>query len=439
MRKVYFKWLYPGMGVKRWLGLSLIGSVLIIFGIGIIYPVFFQSFAHAANSLLSEKLGRIPNWLAGALFLAAGFTAAGYGLWKAFSSVVGALSLRSSGSVVELLYAKRYLQRGPKIVVIGGGTGLSTLLKGIKEYTSNITAIVTVTDDGGSSGRLRGDLGILPPGDIRNCLVALADKESLMERVLQYRFREGEMAGHNLGNLFLAALSDMSGGFYTGIQELSKVLAVRGRVLPATLQNVCVGAKLSDGTTVLGECSVSSSDQKIKHIFLEPAECQPLPEALKALQEADGIILGPGSLYTSVLPNLLVNGIPEAIKKSKAVKIYVCNVMTQPGETKNYTAGQHLKAIINHAGLIVDYAVVNTGAIPERLISRYRQEGAAPVEADVKKIARLGVKPVAENFVLESDVVRHHPEKLARAVLELIISAKTPAERMNFMKEYLEN
>ncbi|MBO8136929.1 MAG: YvcK family protein [Desulfotomaculum sp.] len=329
------------------------------------------------------------------------------------------------------------MQYGPKIVVIGGGTGLSTLLKGIKEYTSNITAIVTVTDDGGSSGRLRGDLGVLPPGDIRNCLVALADKESLMEQVLQYRFTSGEMAGHSLGNLFLVALSDLSGGFYNAVQALSKVLAIRGKVLPSTLQNVVMGAELSDGRIVHGESAVSSSDKKIRRIFLEPSGCEPLPEALKAIKEADAIVLGPGSLYTSVMPHLLIKGIPEAIKQSRALKVYVCNVMTQPGETKNYTAADHLKAIEKHGGKLVDYIVVNTGQIPERLIERYRSQGAAPVQPDMKKLRRMGVIPVAENLVLESDVVRHHPAKLARAILKLIFTSKSPLERWRFVKDYV--
>lgn len=439
MPKEYLKWLYPGMGIKRWLTLALIGGVLIIFGIGVIYPAFFLSISKGANFLANAPFSRISKWLLGTLFLVLGFAAASFGLWKTFSSVIGVLSPYGQKSVVELIYARRYLQRGPKIVVIGGGTGLSTLLKGIKEYTSNITAIVTVTDDGGSSGRLRSDLGVLPPGDIRNCLVALAHKESLMERLLQYRFSDGEMAGHNLGNLFLVALSDMSGGFYNGVQELSKVLAIRGRVLPATLQDVVLGAEFTDGTEAMGECTIVSGGKRIKRVFLEPKECQPLPEALKAIQEADGIVLGPGSLYTSVLPNLLVEGIGEAIKKSRAVKIYVCNVMTQPGETNNYTAYQHLKAVVDHAGMIVDYALVNTGKIPERLIERYRREGAAPVTADVKNIERIGVKAITGDFVQETNVVRHHPQKLARAVLELIISAKTPSERIDFMKEYLNN
>nr|WP_207754819.1 YvcK family protein [Desulforadius tongensis] len=432
------KWLYPGMGIKRWIILGWAGTMLIALGIGFFYPRLFYSISKAATMLAETRVG-IANWLAGFVIFTAGLITAGYALLKAFGLVVGELSPSRERSVVDVIYAKRYLQYGPKIVVMGGGTGLSTMLKGIKEYTSNITAVVTVTDDGGSSGRLRGDLGILPPGDIRNCLVALADKESLMERVLQYRFTGGEMAGHSLGNLFLVALSDLSGGFYSGIRALSKVLAIRGRVLPSTLQNVVMGAELSDGTVVRGESSVSGSGKKIRRIFLEPADCEPLPEVLTAIKEADAIVLGPGSLYTSVMPHLLMKGIPGAIRQSKAVKIYVCNVMTQPGETKNYTASDHLKAIEKHGGRLVDYVIVNSGRIPERLLRRYRSEGAAPVKADTRRLERMGVRPIRENLVLETDVVRHHPEKLARAILKIIFAAQSSSERVKFMKDCFKN
>ncbi|WP_238442454.1 gluconeogenesis factor YvcK family protein [Desulfofalx alkaliphila] len=438
-RYKWVKWLYPGMGVKRWLSLVPVGAVFLVLGMMFLIPPLFLLISETASMAVGQMPNGISNWLAGIFFTVLGLAVLGYGLWKGLSSILGELSQDDGSSVVELIYAKRYLQRGPKIVVIGGGTGLSTLLKGLKEYTSNITAIVTVTDDGGSSGRLRGDLGVLPPGDIRNCLVALADKESLMERVLQYRFSEGELSGHNLGNLLIVGLSQICDGFYSGVQELSKVLAVRGQVLPSTLEDVSLGAVLSDGSTVRGECCVSSSERKIRRVFLEPAECRPLPEALWAIREADAVILGPGSLYTSVIPNLLVKGVAEAINNSSALKVYVCNVMTQPGETRNYSASDHLKAIIDHCGRLVDYVMVNTGGIPERLIGRYRREGAAPVGADIRKLERMGVKPVKENLVLESDVVRHHPQKLARALLKLIFASKTPAERERFMQQYMQS
>lgn len=423
------RWLYPGMGVKRWLALNLAGTVLVTLGVIFLYRQSFDRLFHYMP---------LPNWLAAVLLIVIGFGMMVTGLRQALTTVLKEVRRDDEGSVVDLIYKRRYLQRGPKIVVIGGGTGLSTLLKGLKEYTSNLTAIVTVTDDGGSSGRLRNEYGVLPPGDIRNCLVALADRESLMEKVLQYRFTAGAMAGHSLGNLFIVALSDLTGNFYSGVKALSEVLAIRGQVLPSTLQNVAVGAEFADGSMVQGESSVAATGKKIKQLFLEPADCQPLPEALRAIEEADAILLGPGSLYTSVIPNLLVGGIPEAIKKSKALKVYICNVMTQPGETKNYSASEHLQAVHQHGGKLVDYILVNTGDIPKPLQKKYRQQDARPVQVDVAKIKALGVKPVKANLVLESDLVRHHPQRLAQAILRLIFAVKTPDERQEFVEAYIK-
>ncbi|MCL6612496.1 MAG: YvcK family protein [Peptococcaceae bacterium] len=314
--------------------------------------------------------------------------------------------------------------RGPRIVVIGGGTGLSVLLRGIKKYTSNITAIVSVADDGGSSGRLRDDLGILPPGDIRNCLVALADKESLMEDLLQYRFSVGELAGHSLGNLLIAAMNDLAGGFHQAIRGMSRVLAVRGRVLPSTLQNVSLGAEYSDGSVIYGESNIPKCGKPIRRVFLEPRDCRAMPEALEAIAGADAVVLGPGSLYTSILPNLLVAGLAGQIASSGAVKIYVCNIMTQPGETDGYTASDHVRAILSHAGKIIDYAVVNREDIPRPARERYAREGAVPVVPDVREIEKEGVKAVNDLLLAGGDVVRHDPDKLARLIFRLILKNK---------------
>ena len=256
-----------------------------------------------------------------------------------------------------------------KVVALGGGTGLSTLLRGLKQLTSKITAIVTVSDDGGSSGRLRAEMGVLPPGDIRNCLVALADSESLMTELFNYRFKgNGPLAGHSFGNLFIAAMSDITGDFDLAVKRSSDVLAIRGRVLPATCDDCVLGAILEDGRRVLGESVLATCDSPISRVFLEPGDCKPLPEALRAIDEADAIVLGPGSLYTSVIPNLLVPGMADAIATSKAVKIYVCNVMTEAGETTGYTAQRHLAAIRNHAGdEVVDWVIVSNSPISRHL------------------------------------------------------------------------
>ncbi|SHK76513.1 gluconeogenesis factor YvcK family protein [Desulforamulus aeronauticus] len=417
-----FKWFTPGMKIKRWLLLALLGSILLGLGSALL-DRHLVGFMGVIIELLANQLAFMPQWLLGGLIAVLGLAMLGYGFKMAFRSVIGVIRPDESERLVETIYNHRSLQRGPKIVAIGGGTGLSSLLKGLKEYTSNITAIVTVTDDGGSSGRLRDNLGILPPGDIRNCVVALADKETLMEEVLQYRFESGELAGHNLGNLFLAGLNNVSGGFDGAVRTLSKVLAIRGQVLPATLENVTLGAELADKTLVFGECSISASQSRIKRIFLRPEVCCPMPEALDAIQEADIIILGPGSLYTSIIPNLLVQGMAEAIQNSPAQKLYICNIMTQPGETQNYTASEHMKAIFDHVGPIVDQILVNSETIPNRLLKKYREKGAIPVRVDAANLSRLGVKVWSKYLVQHSNLVRHQPEKLAQAVMEIIAEA----------------
>lgn len=311
---------------------------------------------------------------------------------------------------------------GPKIVVIGGGTGLSVLLKGLKKYTSNLTAIVTVSDDGGSSGRLRAELGVLPPGDIRNCLVALAETETLMDKVFQHRFiQDGSLKGHNLGNLLLVAMAEITGDFSSAIREVSRVLAVRGRVIPATLEHVILGAKMSDGQTIYGETSVREYKGKIEKLFLVPETCSPLPETMDALSEADAIVIGPGSLYTSIMPNLLVNGIKEGITTSKATTFYVSNIMTELGETDDFTAADHLRVILNHLGeQIIDYIVVNSGNIDELRLLRYEKEKAIPVVAGNEEILQMGVNIIAADLISDDDVAWHDPDKLALAIIKVL-------------------
>ncbi len=309
----------------------------------------------------------------------------------------------------------------PAIVVIGGGTGLSVLLKGLKRYTSRITAMVTVSDDGGSSGRLRSELGVLPPGDIRNCLVALAETETLMNKVFQHRFLQGgSLQGHNLGNLLLVAMTEITGDFISAIREVSKVLAVRGKVLPATLEPVILGGIMADGNRVMGETAIRDYQASIKEIFLIP-ECGPLPETLEAINEADAIIIGPGSLYTSIIPNLLVKGIIEAIASSRAPKFYISNIMTEQGETDEFTAADHLKVIQKHTGKqIIDYAVVNSGKIDEERLKRYKEEKAVPVKSSSDEIAKMGINIIERDLVSDTEVAWHDADKLARVILEKI-------------------
>ncbi|HZJ84092.1 MAG TPA: gluconeogenesis factor YvcK family protein [Syntrophomonadaceae bacterium] len=314
----------------------------------------------------------------------------------------------------------------PKIVVIGGGTGLSVLLRGLKKYTSNLTAIVTVSDDGGSSGRLRAELGVLPPGDIRNCLVALAETETIMDQVFQHRFvQDSSLKGHNLGNLLLVALAEITGDFNTAIREVSRVLAVRGRVIPATLEQVVLGAKMNDGHTIYGETSVREYAGKIEKLFLVPETCNPIPESLDAIKDADAIVIGPGSLYTSIMPNLLVKGIKEEIAQAKATTFYVSNIMTELGETDGYTAADHLRVILEHLGeQIIDYVVVNSGNIGELRLHRYEQEQAIPVVADHNDILQMGVNIIKANLVKDNDLAWHDPDKLALAIMKVLADKK---------------
>lgn len=321
------------------------------------------------------------------------------------------------------------IAKGPKIVVIGGGTGLSTMLRGLKSYSSNLTAIVTVADDGGGSGILRQDLGMLPPGDIRNCILALADTEPLMEKLLQYRFTDGMLKGQSFGNLFLAAMDGISGSFEEAVKKMSDVLAVTGRVLPVTLQDVKLCAELEDGYIVEGESRIGKHNSfhkgKIKSVYLEPLLIKPLQEAIDAILDADMIVLGPGSLYTSIIPNLLVPGIVDAIRKSNAIKTYVCNVMTQPGETENYSVWDHVKAIEKHSckGLI-EYCIVNSAQIPEELKKKYNEDGATAVKVDAEVLERQGIKVLYDDFVcINNNYIRHDTKRLSKTIMTLCESA----------------
>lgn len=313
--------------------------------------------------------------------------------------------------------------RVPRIVVMGGGTGLSVMLRGLKEKPLDITAIVTVADDGGSSGILRNELQMPPPGDIRNVLTALADVEPLLSDMLSYRFSAGSgLAGHSLGNLILAAITDISGDFVTAVRELSRVFAVRGRVLPAAGQAVVLHAEMEDGSIITGESKIPEAQGKIKRIFLEPKEVEPLPEAVEAIRDADAILIGPGSLYTSIIPNLLVPKLAEAVlENTEAIKIFVCNVMTQPGETDDYTVSDHLQAVYDHVGHhLFDYVIVNDGEIPPQVQDFYAEKGAKPVQNDLDVVTGRGYKVIADTLVLFRRYLRHDADKLSHHIYQLV-------------------
>jgi uncharacterized cofD-like protein len=311
----------------------------------------------------------------------------------------------------------------PKVVIIGGGTGLSVLLRGLKQYPVDITAIVTVADDGGSSGRLRDELNIPPPGDIRNVLAALSDVEPLIEELFQHRFNKGNnLTGHSLGNLILAAMTNITGDFVHAIKEMSTVLKVRGKVLPAANTSVILNAEMEDGTIVSGESKIPFSGKKIKRVFLSPKEIEPLPETLDVIREADMIIIGPGSLYTSILPNLLVPKIGEEVCNAKAKKVYICNVMTQAGETLNFSASDHVKALYDHMKCtFMNTILVNEEEIPDHIKSLYEEELAKPVHFDIEALRSLGLEVMTDKIVsYENNVIRHDTNKVAKLLYGIL-------------------
>jgi len=339
---------------------------------------------------------------------------------------------------------------GLNIVALGGGTGLSTLLRGLKRSVGaegawsidRLGAIVTVTDEGGSSGALRKEFGMLPPGDVRNCIVALAEEEHLLSRLFNYRFASGDSAltGHSLGNLLLTALTDITGGFDNAVLAASEVLAIRGDIYPSTLEHVRLHATLADGTELVGEVAISGSymgepantkhHARIVHLRIDPPDAQPPERALRALEEADLILIGPGSLYTSVIPNLLIKPVAEAIRSAKALRVYICNVMTQPGETERYTAQEHLSAIIEHAGLIADVIVLNGRRPSEPILAAYEAQEQYPVQFDIAAIRELGVTPFFGDIIAEGDYVRHDAAALAETVFRLYDRYGRTLERM---------
>lgn len=413
-------WLMPGLSLKRWIGISITGFVMIFIGGALILnlqPVTLFI------DLLKFLAKIFPASISGPVLLTGGFVMFYFGWRKAYRTVK--VALRQDGrdaDLLEALFRQNKLIHGPRIVAIGGGTGLSTLLRGLKKYTSNITAIVTVGDDGGSSGRLREEHSIIPPGDIRNCIAALADEEQLITELFQYRFKTGHgLEGHSFGNLFLTAMCHITGDMFSAIKESSKVLNIAGRVLPSTLDNIKLAARMEDGTEVIGESLIPEAQGKIAHLRCIPENAKTIPEVIEAIQSAELIILGPGSLYTSVLPNLLITEIAQAVSLSRAPKLYVANIMTQPGETDGYTVGDHLQAILDHCPYpnVVNGVIVNNW-LPDALLEKYKSHGYQPVLLDRERCATLGVQVVEKLLVDEGEhqVVRHNPGQLGRAIVQ---------------------
>ena len=404
--KGFFKWLSPGIGIKRWLGLAIFGVALIIIG-----SVLLRNEDYWVTNILDVIL----------VFL--GIIILGLSASRVFRSLMAVFVPSSRNSeIVDLLYQKKQLGRGPKIVTVGGGTGLSVLLSGLKEFTANNTAVVTVTDDGGSSGRLRQEFDILPPGDIRNCLVALADAPTLMRDLFQFRFdTNSELSGHSFGNLFITVMTRLTGDFEKAIKETSKVLALKGQVVPSTLDNVVLSAQHKDGSITKGEKNIPKAGLPIAKIILNPATPAAAPDAIRAIEEAEIIVLGPGSLYTSIIPNLLIKDITDAIVASGAIKVYVCNIMTQPGETDGFRVSDHIKVLVAHSHpKVFDYCIVNTGEIAPAILKRYAQENSYLVVNDTRNIENMGYRVLENDSVITDGVIRHDPLNLAKIIVGLV-------------------
>jgi len=405
------RWFVPGLHLKRWAGLLAAGFVVALLGLlGIVGPRMGQDvylrYAPVAIGLVA---------LGGVMVV--------YGVRGLIRAFLSAFLPQAPGEIAETYVRNRSLLRGPRIVVLGGGTGMPILLRGLKRYTSNLTAIVTSADDGGSSGRLRTEFGMLPPGDVRNCLLALAETEPLLEKLFQYRFAEGGgLEGHAFGNLFLAAMERITGDFQEAIVQSSRVLAVQGRVLAATRHPVTLFAQLADGRWVRGESSIPGSGQAIRTVKLEPTAEEATAEVLGAIAEAEAIVLAPGSLWTSILPVLLVGRMAEAVRASKAPKVYIQNLMTQPGETDELSARDHIHIIEAHAGRIVDIVVLNSTPIDPAVRARYEERGARVIKADPQALRAEGRQVVVEDLLAPGRFVRHDQDRLARAVLSAVLA-----------------
>ena len=411
----------PGIKMKRWIFLGFIGVVVLVLGVVEIFSNKGYDNSMRVLYLFLSLIGIVIMYIAFSEFV------------KSFISLINSEKVKitiNDKNIEELVDEKRVHVGGPKVVVIGGGTGLSTMLRGLKLYTNNITAIVTVGDDGGGSGKLRADLGMLPPGDIRNCILALADTEPIMEDLLQYRFKEGSLKGQNFGNLFLAAMAGISDNFEDAVQKMSSVLAVTGKVLPVTLDDMKLIAELENGNIVEGESiipeEVIKQKSKIKQLKIDPEKAKPLMDALVAIKEADAIVMGPGSLYTSIIPNLLVEDIVQGINKSDAIKIYISNVMTQPGETDDFAVSDHIKTLMKYSGKnSVQYVIANNGTIPTDIEERYLSQGSKLVKLDYENIEDLNVKVVETDLVrITKGYVKHDAEHLAQVLMTTILDKK---------------
>ena len=417
------RWLYPGVRLKRWFFLIALSVIVLFVGFSGIMSQHTGGI-HLRPPLIVEIENHFKHLkFVDVLLMVLGI----WGIWLALSrlmfSILTVYAPAREKEFINTVYQRTRLKRGPRIVAVGGGTGLPNVLSSLKHYTSNLTAVVTVADDGGSSGRLRKEFRTPPPGDIRNCIVALSDQETLLNDLFQYRFKgHGDLKGHSFGNLFITVMREVTGDFGRAVEESSKVLSTRGTVMPVSFQPMTLQAQLKSGKFLTGESSVGKSKSPIERVLLREKNIKPNKEVLKAILEADAVVLGPGSLFTSVIPNLLITEVAETIALSRAIKIYVCNVMTQPGETDGFTVSDHVKALLKHTGPnFVHYVIANKEKVPTRLLKRYEDNGQIPVEIDEDAMAELGIKLVKANLLDQEDFVRHSPEKLGKAIIRRLV------------------
>jgi uncharacterized cofD-like protein len=422
----------PIRGLRRYFFLAAFASLLFLVGSVLSFQSVVRPVADAVAGWWNRFLGTFierasiedTNHLLGGLLLVLGIVLGVKAYLDFRERLLGETEPTLISGAFGSYRHKQALAAGPRIVAIGGGTGLSTLLRGFKQYSSNITAIVTVTDDGGSSGRLAKEMGILPPGDIRNCLVALADAERGMTDLFQHRFAagSGSLSGHSVGNLLLASFLERSGGdFDEALEKASEVLAIRGRVVPSTKEQVQLRALLEDGRELCGETRIVESGMRVRRVFLDPGSPAAHPAAIEAIREADVVCIGPGSVYTSIIPNLLVRGIAEALEECEAPRVYICNVMTQKGESDAFTAAEHLVAVqANVTGRVCDYVVVNVGMPSPEAVERYRGSGQDVVVPDVDRLRSMGYRVIGGDFMSETDYVRHDAIRVASKVVELV-------------------
>ncbi|MCF0157735.1 gluconeogenesis factor YvcK family protein [Veillonella caviae] len=435
LRKRWFRWLIPGLNIKRWLTLFSLGVGLLIIGISLMFNYQWLSIIEDIVLSYSYTLTGFYNYnvliMVGLVLIIGGVICMLVGTSKVIKTVMRAVLPDPSSKVSDIIFQNIRLDKGPKIVVIGGGTGLSNLLRGLKAHTSNLSAIVTVADDGGSSGRLRKDFQMIAPGDLRNCLVALAEQEGVMENLFRYRFEgNNELSGHSFGNLFITALAQVyDGDVEEALEAASKLLRVRGRVIPSSTELIKLSAEMMDGSIVDGESNIPHSGKPIRRVFSTPTNPKPEGAALQAIDEADVIILGPGSLYTSIIPNLLTDKIADHVRASKANKIYIANVMTQPGETSGYSLADHVQAIIDHSGVgIIDTVLANDGPLPIQMVEQYSAVGSEPVVIDSKRLKEMGIRTVRATLISADKPAIHDPDRLGKVLMDIVYAMKTDME-----------